>query len=277
MKQRLYSFTFLWLIIIAALSFLGSNGAVLLVTTLALMTQLELYQLLEKMDLRPKVRLGLLCGAGILLGGYYLPGLNSGIELFLLSYLILALVLACGDLRTDALRSILPTLFGLTYVPFLLHYILLSLKHAELNGLGSASGIYLGVWLITVAKASDVGGLLLGMKFGRTPLSKISPAKTYEGAAGGILTSVLVGLTLHFFFRPEGLEAFGYGLAALFAIPIAVAAITSDLVESAFKRQAAVKDSGSLIPGIGGVFDLSDSLILSAPLGYLLFKYFLFT
>ncbi|NCG08652.1 MAG: phosphatidate cytidylyltransferase [Verrucomicrobia bacterium] len=276
MKQRFYSFTLLWFTIILALGFLGSHGAVLLVTLLALLTQLELYQLLEKMGQHPKKRLGICRGAGILLGGYYLPGLNSGIELFLLSYFILALVIACGDLRTGVLRNILPTLFGLTYVPFLLSYILLTVKDAESMGLGSQSGIYLGVWVIAVAKASDVGGLLVGMRFGKTPLSKISPAKTYEGAAGGILTSVLVGLAFQFFFRPNGLESFGYWHAALFAIPIAVAAIVSDLVESAFKREAGVKDSGSLIPGIGGVFDLSDSLILSAPLGYLLFKYTLF-
>ncbi len=276
MKQRFYSFTLLWLTIILAIGFLGSHGAVLLVTTLALLTQLELYQLLEKMQQKPKKRLGICCGAGILLGGYYLPGLNSGIELFLLSYFILALVIACSDLQMGALRNILPTLFGLTYVPFLLHYILLTLKDAESVGLGSASGIYLGVWVIAVAKASDVGGLLVGMQIGKTPLSKISPAKTYEGAVGGILTSVLIGIAFQFFFRPTGLESFGYGQAALFAIPIAVAAIASDLVESAFKREAGVKDSGSLIPGIGGFFDLSDSLILSAPLGYLLFKYTLF-
>ena len=276
MKQRCFSFTLLWLTIILALNWLGSHGAVLLVTTLALLTHLELYQLLEKAGQQSKQRLGLCCGAGILLGGYYLPGLNSGTELFLLSYLILAFVVACGDLRTGALRNFLATVFGLTYVPFLLHFTLLTMKHAESIGLGSASGIYLGVWVIAVAKASDVGGLLFGMKFGRTPLSKISPAKTYEGAVGGILTSVLVGLAFQFFFRPAALEGFGYWQAALFAVPIGLAAIASDLVESAFKREASVKDSGSLIPGIGGFFDLSDSLILSAPLGYLLFKYTIF-
>lgn len=277
MKKRFYSFILLWLTIVAALVCFGSHGAVLLVTAVALLTQLELYQLLEKMDQQPKLRLGIFCGAGILLGGYYLPGLDSGTELLLLSYFMLALAIACGDLRTDALRSVLPTLFGLTYVPFLLHYVLLTVKHAELVELGTMSGLYLGVWLIAVAKASDVGGLLVGMQIGKTPLSKISPAKTYEGAAGGILTSILVGLGLHLFFRPAELEAFTYWHVVFFAIPLAIAAIASDLVESAFKRQAAVKDSGQLIPGIGGFFDLTDSLILSAPLGYLLFKYFLFT
>jgi len=60
-------------------------------------------------------------------------------------------------------------------------------------------------------------------------------------------------------------------VAALKAAPIALVAIVSDLVESILKRHAALKDSGGAIPGIGGIFDLSDSLLLTAPLGYFLF------
>jgi phosphatidate cytidylyltransferase len=87
---------------------------------------------------------------------------------------------------------------------------------------------------------------------------------------------MLIGIILMALFPDFLPDGFSWWLAALIAIPVAVASIASDLVESAFKRQAGVKDSGKLIPGIGGAFDLSDSLILSAPLGYLLFKYTLF-
>jgi phosphatidate cytidylyltransferase len=58
--------------------------------------------------------------------------------------------------------------------------------------------------------------------------------------------------------------------AALLAVPLAAIAIASDLLESVFKRRAVLKDSGGSVPGIGGVFDLSDSLILAAPVGYFL-------
>ena len=61
-------------------------------------------------------------------------------------------------------------------------------------------------------------------------------------------------------------------LAALVALPIAALAIISDLVESIIKRRAEAKDAGQTIPGIGGVFDLSDSLILTAPVGYVIFN-----
>jgi phosphatidate cytidylyltransferase len=114
------------------------------------------------------------------------------------------------------------------------------------------------------------------MRIGRTPLSVISPKKTYEGAAGGIIVAALVGLILLSLFHAQAPAGLTWWLAILIAIPVAVASIASDLVESAFKRQAGVKDSGTVIPGIGGFFDLADSLILTAPLGYLLFKYTLF-
>ncbi|MGD1032750.1 MAG: phosphatidate cytidylyltransferase, partial [Opitutaceae bacterium] len=58
--------------------------------------------------------------------------------------------------------------------------------------------------------------------------------------------------------------------AALVAVPVATVAIVSDLIESILKRNAAIKDSGSAIPGIGGIFDISDSLVLAAPVGYFL-------
>ncbi len=278
MKQRIFSFTALWISASLALYFLGTLAGVLIITAAALFTQLELYQLLERMGQRPYKRVGLSLGGVLLLGGFYFgPSLSIGAELLVISYIILALVIACGELKKDILKSVVPTFFGLTYVPFLLHFLLMITKHAELAGLSAATGIYLTVWVIAVAKATDVGGLLFGMRIGKTPLSSISPAKTYEGAAGGILTSVLLGMSLNFIFSDLTPSNFTYLHAALFAVPIGIASIASDLVESAFKREAKVKDSGQLIPGIGGVFDLTDSLVLTAPLGYLLFKYTLFT
>ena len=158
----------------------------------------------------------------------------------------------------------------------MLHFLIKIVKLAEFNGETAASAMFLAVWVVAVAKCADVGGLLVGMKLGKTPLSVISPKKTYEGAAGGIGCSMLIGVILIGFFHPLVPEGFTWWLGALIAIPIGLASIASDLVESAFKRQADVKDSGKIIPGIGGIFDLTDSLILTAPLGYLFFKYFLY-
>lgn len=276
MQQRIFSFALLWTIIAVAIWLFGAHAGVFLVAVVAFLTQLELYQLFEKMGLKPMKALGLACGAVISLGAYYVRGIDSGNDLFVLCFVVLTLTIIRLDLQAGRLRSFMPTLFGLLYVPYLLHFIIKIIKMAELHGYGAGTGIFLAVWIVAVAKCTDVGGLLVGMKIGKTPLSVISPKKTYEGAAGGVVVSILVGLLLIGLFPNYVPDGFSWWLAALVAIPVAVASIASDLVESAFKRQAEVKDSGSLIPGIGGVFDLSDSLILSAPLGYLLFKYTLF-
>lgn len=276
MKQRILSFAVLWTILAVSLLLFGVHAGVFLIAILAFLTQMELYQLFEKMGLKPMKNAGLAAGAVITVGAYYLGGIDSGNDLFVLSFVVLTLVIIWLDLQAGRLHSFMPTLFGLLYVPYLLHFLIKIVKLAELNGESAATGMFLAVWIVAVAKCADVGGLLVGMKLGKTPLSVISPKKTYEGAAGGIVFSMLIGVILVGVFYKIAPVGMHWWLCALIAIPIGIASIASDLVESAFKRQADVKDSGKIIPGIGGIFDLTDSLILTAPLGYLLFKYTLF-
>lgn len=276
MKQRIFSFTILWLIVATLLLIFGLHAGVWLIAALTFFTQLELYQLFDKMGLKPFKSLGILCGPVIILGAYYLNGIDVGTDIFILCFIVLALTVIVRDLQAGRLRSFMPTLFGLLYVPYMLHFLVKVVKMAELNHYSDASGIFLTIWIIAVAKCTDVGGLLVGMRIGKTPLSIISPKKTVEGAIGGIAFAMLIGLLLLGAFHPCAPESFTWWRSALMAIPIGIASIASDLVESAFKRQANVKDSGNSIPGIGGIFDLSDSLILTAPLGYLMFKYFIF-
>lgn len=276
MKQRIFSFTILWLIVTVSLLIFGIDAGVWLIAALAFFTQLELYQLFDKMGLKPLKSLGIACAPIIIFGSYYLDGLDVGTDIFILCFLTLAMTIIIKDLQAGRLRSFMPTLFGLLYVPFMLHFFVKVVKIAEFNGYGDGTSIFLTIWIVAVAKCTDVGGLLVGMQIGKTPLSVISPKKTFEGAAGGIVFAMLIGLFLLGIFNSYAPEGFTWWRSALMAIPIGIASIASDLVESAFKRQADVKDSGNIIPGIGGIFDLTDSLILTAPLGYLMFKYFIF-
>jgi phosphatidate cytidylyltransferase len=98
----------------------------------------------------------------------------------------------------------------------------------------------------------------------------ISPRKTWEGAAGGIVVATGVGALVARLGRGVLPAAFTPAHAALISVPLAAIAIVSDLLESVIKRRADIKDSGGGVPGIGGIFDLSDSLILAAPVGYFL-------
>ncbi|MCJ7420223.1 phosphatidate cytidylyltransferase [Sphingomicrobium astaxanthinifaciens] len=124
----------------------------------------------------------------------------------------------------------------------------------------SGIGLALLIWVFIVTWATDIGGYAFGKTMGRTKLAPaISPNKTWEGLLGGMLAAGLLG----------GLWAWSQGLASLLywlGPPMAVAAQAGDLFESAMKRRAGVKDSGTLLPGHGGVFDRLDGLLVVATL-----------
>lgn len=263
MKSRILSTVGLWSAVLVILYALGNTGGVLLILALSCLTQWEFYTLLERTGEKPLKVYGVLLGAGLLLGSYYLTGGTSGTDIFLVCVLLLA---ASVLYKPDFGKVFLPTLVGIVYIPFMFQFLGLLL---QMHGT-----LFLPLWIIAVAKFSDVGALLVGSKFGRIKLApKISPGKTVEGAAGGILTSVIVGLVLILIFSGDYPIGFGIVKAGFIAACIGTVAIVSDLIESTIKRQAEVKDSGNMIPGIGGAFDLTDSLILSAPVGYILIKY----
>jgi phosphatidate cytidylyltransferase len=96
----------------------------------------------------------------------------------------------------------------------------------------------------------------------------ISPKKTWEGAAGGLIASVGIAALLAWLGRAHFPPHLTPPVAALLAVPLALLSMVGDLVESVIKRRADLKDSGQLLPGQGGFFDISDSLILVGPVAY---------
>jgi len=134
------------------------------------------------------------------------------------------------------------------------------------------TGVVLFLWVIAVSKFCDVGALLVGTAIGKRRMAPvISPKKSWEGAVGGLLTSALIGAGIAYWahdYMPARMTPL---IAALIAAPIGALGIVADLVESIIKRRATIKDSGATIPGIGGMFDVTDSLILTAPAAYFAF------
>ena len=123
------------------------------------------------------------------------------------------------------------------------------------------------VFVLLTVKITDVGAFATGKLFGRHKLiAWLSPGKTWEGLAGGLLTAALVGAAMSPLIDPLPWYA-GAGFGAI----LGLVGQGGDLLESMLKRDAAVKDSGAGIPGFGGVLDVIDSPLLAAPVAYLLF------
>lgn len=276
MLSRLLSTVLLWSIILGSLWFFGPHAAVAILTILAALTLHEFYQLAEKMGFRPFRWISLTFSVLITAGPYYVTEyFFDGEEPagFAPMLLALAIVVFCTRIlferdNTNRIESLIATIVGLLYVPFLLHFLVrLMLIFAE-----PAAGLAVCLWVVAVSKFCDVGALLTGMAFGKHKMApNISPKKTWEGAVGGVLTSAGIGALISWLaadYVPGSLTPL---VAALVALPIALVTIVSDLIESAMKRRADIKDSGKMIPGIGGAFDLTDSLILTAPVAYLIF------
>ena len=159
-------------------------------------------------------------------------------------------------------------MMGLDSLIFSIHYTgKLSDIYASFEGMIPAIVIF-SIWI------NDTMAYIVGSLIGKTPLSKISPKKTWEGTIGGIIFSVIVmGL----------INLFGFKLSVItpaynwFIIPAiaAIAGTFGDLLESKLKRMADVKDSGSLMPGHGGFLDRFDSLLLATPFVWLYVQLFM--
>jgi phosphatidate cytidylyltransferase len=265
-------------VILGSLWFFGAHAAVVLLTLLSALTLHEFYLLVEKMGHRPFRWMGIGFSVLITAAPYYLAfftqqpdaiqGLASGL-------LVVALVVSCIRVLRERdtasrMETIGATVIGLLYVPFMLQFLVRILMRESDSG----DNLALCLWVVAVSKFCDVGALLTGLVAGRHKMAPvISPKKTWEGAVGGVLISAGVGAALAFFLADRLPETLTPLLAAAIAVPLALITIVSDLMESALKRRADLKDTGKLIPGIGGAFDLTDSLILTAPVAYFIFMF----
>ena len=278
MLTRILSTLVLWTLLLGSLWFFGAHAAVALVTVLAALTLHEFYGLTEKMGHRPFRWLGLGFSVLITAGPYYvtfLLGETDASEFLVTALLVLALLVCCFRVLRERdtasrMETIGTTMLGLLAVPFLLQFLVRILMRDSDSG----DNLALCLWVVAVSKFCDVGALLAGLAFGRHKLAPvISPKKTWEGAVGGVLVSGGVGAALAFFFADRLPENLTPPVAAVIALPLALVTIISDLMESALKRRADLKDTGRLIPGIGGAFDLTDSLLLTAPVAYYIFSF----
>ena len=234
----------------------------------------EFYTLAEKQGSKPQRIVGLV--AGLVLFALNFAFISDDIQILGsarqafacgLAFLLLSLpaMFICELYRRqeNPAANIGTTLMGVVYVALPLSV----MCYFPMFG-GGAWNPRVMVFYIFIIWANDVFAYLVGMSIGRHRLfERLSPKKSWEGFFGGIVGAVAMGLV-----AARVLEG-GYAAWAGLALVAAVSGVLGDLVESMFKRAAGVKDSGTLIPGHGGVLDRFDAMLLSAPF---VFVYMLF-
>jgi phosphatidate cytidylyltransferase len=175
-------------------------------------------------------------------------------SIVLLLLFLSILFMGTSENLSSTISNIGITLFGIFYIGFLLSHVSLIRKMGD--------GRQWALFLISTVWAGDISAFLSGSLVGRHKLyPKISPKKTFEGLGGAIVGSVIVALAFALLFLPH-LEK---GPCILLAVGLGVFGQFGDFTESMLKRSAQVKDSGSLIPGHGGMLDRLDSFLFSAP------------
>ena len=216
----------------------------------------------------------MICGA-IMLGGSFYYFAHMGLagsydfEIAVLLFFLLTVFARqmFARLRDDEpLKTMAYTLFGLMYVLWLFNFMTKIVYLTPRSSTGAVTGQFYVLYLIAVTKFSDMGAYLLGSAIGRHQMiPHISPQKTWEGFFGALVLSLCASLGLYKL-MPGHLSALNWTHATILGLLLGFAAVVGDLAESIIKRSTGVKDSGNLLPGIGGALDLVDSLLFTAPL-----------
>lgn len=265
MRQRAISAAVLVPVLLLVLAIGGPvlAVAVALVTALA---ALEVFRLLAAAGYPPLPALGTALALGVVLDAAF-PGLLEGSGL-LLGAVGIVLVAVASFTRLDphdGLSTWMATIFGALYVSMLSFVLRLGQSAPAIPA--DAPAAWLGAergWILLLVLAVwsyDTGAYLVGKNFGRTRFfTHISPSKTIEGLIGGVIaTTAVVALLLWALGQPP-VHAIALGPLA------ALAAQVGDFAESTIKRAAGASDSGTLIPGHGGILDRVDSFLFAAPI-----------
>jgi phosphatidate cytidylyltransferase len=245
-----------------------------LISGFGLIALWEFYCMLDHARLPNFKITGLICGAIMLIGSFYYfsrmgPARSYDFEVAVLLFFLLTVFgrQMFARLRHDEpLQTMAYTLFGLLYVLWLFNFITKIVYLTPRSSSGLVTGQFYCLYLIAVTKFSDMGAYLTGSVIGRHQMApQISAKKTWEGFFGALAFALLCSLGL-FKLMPGHLSALSWTHATVLGLLLGFAAIIGDLAESIVKRSTGVKDSGRLLPGIGGALDLIDSLLFTAPL-----------
>ncbi len=225
--------------------------------------QHEFYRMAQARGYHPDTALGIVLGLFIVLEFYHplFPVMGRFFPVVISVLLIMIARLFSSRSVDQALEDIASTVLGVFYVALLFAYQIAI--RAGWDGKQWLVFLYLIIW------ASDIGAYSIGIPFGKHRLyEKVSPKKSIEGLAGALAASMGMALICRVWFLPPT----GIGEAVVLAFVLAIVGTVGDFVESLFKRAAGIKDSGTIIPGHGGILDRMDSMLFAAPVLYYYLK-----
>ncbi len=252
-------------------------GTVVVISLLAIH---EFYQLIEQKGAEPLRAQGMAAAAALPVVMYF--GAES-LATVLMTAVLLGMMFAqlTKNRIGEALASISGTFFGVFYVGGLLAHVVVLRNFTQVvaarwpdaaAGMHPETGGFLLFFVIAVVIAGDAGAYFAGRAYGKRKLApRISPAKTVEGALGALAAGTLLGLTLKAgfdYFAPDVSRPLSYFATVPIAFAMTLVGMIGDLIESLLKRDAEVKDTGTLLPGTGGVLDRIDSNLIAIPVMY---------
>ena len=270
LSKRLFSSTILILFLIGAIFWFPKSIVAIVIAIIIGLGLWEFYGLAEIKGFRPFKGYGTFCGILFAVFVYVMVALHKPQAdefIYMLLFLMIATILVKYTFIKDNSAPIINgsiTILGIMYVSFLFTFII-KLRYLP----DAAHGKWWVLALFIITKISDSAAYLGGTKWGRHKLiPRISAKKTIEGSAFGVLGAVIASLVCRLFFIQE----LGWIKIIILGILLSIAGQIGDLVESLIKRDAEVKDSGTPIPGMGGILDILDSLLFAGPVMYIYLK-----
>ena len=286
--KRTASTVGLWAVVTAAFASRQAWAYVALIGVLVMVATVEYFRMLRAGGVKCFPRYGVLLALGysvalygMLLGGgdLSLPDRLDGLAIFAAIAGAFFLQLRYPIRGLEAMQAVASNVLGFIYLAFLFNFA--ARLVFVVPGSGEVPGAMVLLWMIAVTKFTDMGAYIVGSMIGKHKMiPHVSPGKTWQGFGGAIGFALLAGCGLHAWFH-EDIDGFATGLHVLggwpqviaLSVGLALLAVVGDLAESVVKRSLSVKDSGHMLPGIGGALDLIDSLCFTAPVLYFYLKW----
>lgn len=285
--RRTGSTLFLWALVSGVFLSRASWAYIALISLLTLIATWEYFQMLRHAGVSTHRNFGVLLAIGYsaTIAWHLLHGMAVDPSLDILAVCTVtigAFILQLGRpiQGVQSLLSVASTVLGFIYIPVLFGFVgrLLFLptdSQTAAGTLGSAGPLLL-IWLLAVTKFTDMGAYLTGSLIGKHKMiPHVSPAKTWEGFVGALAFSQLAGIGLFLLFPGPLAILHNLTHVIVLGVILSLLAVVGDLAESIVKRALDAKDSGRMLPGIGGSLDLIDSICFTAPALYFYLKYLL--